>query len=73
MQRPCSDQPAAGGIRVSVTSAARAKEPMRRVRLEPAAPASAIAGRPRYFAGTGAIDSCGVAVRGAALWTIVYA
>ena len=26
-----------------------------------------------YFAGTAGIDSCGVAVRGAALWTIVYA
>ena len=65
---------AAGGIRALTTDAARDFGlPMRRVRAEHAASASAVDTAFGHFAGTGGIDSCGVAVRGAALWTIVYA
>ena len=66
-------QARATSVRQSRQPPAIFMEPMARIRAEHAASARAVATARDYFAGTGGIDSCGVAVRGAALWTIVYA
>lgn len=63
---------AAGGIRESATIW-RPRFRIADATCPPGARCTDSRNGPRYFAGTGGIDSCGVAVRCAVLWTIVYA